>query len=789
MTELGKKARIKLHWKVSPYDYSKERVDTITAKLSKKYNLPKDRIKVVPIFQTKGENGEDEVSVTSDIIQNIQEPKFQLKLFKDYLELNEINDCDFDLIEQIDSSINAKIDYQIYDKFRRYGIKWIKWDNFLSYGANNYFDFSSVKGLVSLTGENQSGKTTLSIDLIHFLLFGKTTKVPTQDKIFNKHLQEATNVVVEGCITIDNVDYIIKRTLSRPSLEKRTSKSKTTQKVEYYKIVGDTMEVLEDYDDNLQQENTHKTNKVIKEAVGKEDDFDLIMCVTEPTIDDLVNKKEAERGRLLARWIGLLPIEEKNTIAREIFNSDIKPKLVSNVYNEETIKQDIEAYKIEINRLKSEIETFEKDNIKIDEELVLLEAKKSELIASKKNINQDLVSIDLTTLNKSIENANRTLNVKKNMLYDVEKILKELGAVEFSMNEYDKLTKQLSFANQEIAAFREGYKSTKSMITQLKSSEYCPTCGRKLEGVDNSSKIAEMEERLKELEKNGKEKGTQIKAVEAMIESMKAARENYEIVSKKTIEKSALEVNIERINNELKELLQKKKDYDENADAIIKNNEIDINIRNNDVFINSKRSAKERNLSCIAIDKANIKTYSDSIEEKTKIISKIKEEEHLVKNWKIYLELVGKDGISKMVLRKALPIINGRLSEYLSDVCDFDVEVTINNKNDVMFNLIKDGVYSDLSSGSGFELTASGIALRAVLSELSTIPKSSILTLDEVWGRVAKTNYDNMKTLMEKVAKDYQAVLLISHLDEVKDMCSTHISVVKENNISKLVLK
>ena len=142
-----------------------------------------------------------------------------------------------------------------------------------------------------------------------------------------------------------------------------------------------------------------------------------------------------------------------------------------------------------------------------------------------------------------------------------------------------------------------------------------------------------------------------------------------------------------------------------------------------------------------------------------------------------------------MVLRKTLPIINAKLSKLLNDVCDFDVEVAINQKNDVMFYLIKDGIYSDLSSGSGFELTASGIALRAVLSELSTIPKASILTLDELWGRVAKANYDNMKNLIEKVAKQYEAVFLISHSDEVRDMCENHISVIKENNISKVVLK
>ena len=75
------------------------------------------------------------------------------------------------------------------------------------------------------------------------------------------------------------------------------------------------------------------------------------------------------------------------------------------------------------------------------------------------------------------------------------------------------------------------------------------------------------------------------------------------------------------------------------------------------------------------------------------------------------------------------------------------------------------------------------------ISELSTIPVSNILTYDEVWGRVAKANYENMKNLIEKVAKQYEAVFLISHSDEVRDWCDCHVSVVKENNISKVVLK
>ena len=89
-----------------------------------------------------------EISVTNDIIANIQNTDFQLKLFKEYLKINNIIDYDFDIIKSIDAEINTNINYDVYDKYKRYKLKWIKWNNFLSYGNDNYFDFTKLKGLV-----------------------------------------------------------------------------------------------------------------------------------------------------------------------------------------------------------------------------------------------------------------------------------------------------------------------------------------------------------------------------------------------------------------------------------------------------------------------------------------------------------------------------------------------------------------------------------------------------------------------------------------------------------------
>ena len=790
MIELGSKARVLVNWNVSMYDYSKDKEKDIISKISKKYSIPKEKIRVSPQFLTVGENGED-LSVTTEIIQNIQDPMFQQKLFKEYLSLNDIKDYDFERISAIDSEINAKIDYQVYDKYRRYCVKWVKWDNFLSYGSDNFFDFTKMKGLVLLSGEpaNQSGKTTFAIDLLHFLLYGKTTKVDTLAKVFNKHIPNATQVLVEGCITIDGEDYIIKRTITRPALSKRSAKSKVSQKVEYYKIIGDTQTELEEYVDNQQEENSVQTNKVIKEAIGRESDFDLIMSISETTLDELVKKKEAERGRLLSRWIGLLPIEEKEALAREKFNSEIKPSLISNLYSSASVTEERDAFLMRIETLTKYNAKLDEENKKTDTTIANLEQTKQTLSNAKKGIDTELAKIDIATLSKQMEECLIQGKTKKNEHDNIVKELKELENIEFSIEEYESTQKKLNEATTRLAVLGEKYSSTKQQIEKLKKSEYCPTCGRKLDNVDNSSMIETLSKELSFIGEDGRKAREESNALSKQMEELKNKRLKYEERNKIEVKQAALELNLERLRSEYKDLASKKKEYEKNSEAIDKNNEIELQIRNTDELIRSNRECFQNNLQIIARNKSDVESYKGEIKKREDILKRIAEEEKLVKNWKIYLDLVGKNGITKMVLRKALPIINAQLVQLLSDVCDFDIEVAINSKNDVVFNLIKDGVRSDLNSGSGFELTASALALRAVLADMSTIPRMCGVVLDEVWGRVARDNYDNMRHLIEKISKSYEWMFLISHLNEVKDWCESNVVVTKENNISKIAMK
>ena len=790
MIEIGSKSKIKVTWKVSPYDFSRDKIKTIESKLSKKFGIPRDNVKVLPEFILLNDKGQN-VSISHDVINNIQNPEFQKTLFKEYIVENNIQDCDFDFVTKIDAEINSKINYDVYDKYRRYSIKWIKWSNFLSYGEDNYFDFSNLKGLVLLNGEpaNQSGKTTFAIDLLHFLLFGRTTKAATQDKIFNKHLPEKTEVVVEGCISVDGEDYIIKRKLTRPALTKRSSKSKTIQKVEYYRIVGGVEEELDEYVDNQQEENNVKTNKAIKEVIGNEEDFDMIICTTSSNLDELIEKKETERGRLLSRWIGLLPLEQKDALARDYYNTSVKRLFKSNIYNSQDLQEEINAIKLSNSVLTEEIAKYLNEIDKLDKEYVSLEEEKNNLLQAKSLINEDVLKLDITTLQVKIENCKKQGVLKKEERDSAKSKLDLLSNIDFSINEYNKLIAEKNDKSLELNTLRNEFKHNKEYIKSLVNDEYCPTCGRKFENKDNSSKINELQEKNNVLALNGKELSEKISSIDDLINKMNENSEKYKEKTKLETLIPTLDFTITNLRMEYKDLMSKLDEYNKNKDAIDRNNKLDISINNIKVKINNNRNTKDTNLSFINNNKARIEVNNKNIKDRLELIESIKEEQKIEKNWKIYLDMVGKNGIAKMVLRKTLPIINAQIARLLNGVCDFDVVIDITEKNDVMFYLVKDNVKSDLTSGSGFEKTASALAIRSVLGNISTLPKSNIFVVDEILGRVAKENYDNMRMLYEKILENFDCIIQISHLEEIKDWHSSIITVKKDNNISKLILQ
>jgi DNA repair exonuclease SbcCD ATPase subunit len=166
------------------------------------------------------------------------------------------------------------------------------------------------------------------------------------------------------------------------------------------------------------------------------------------------------------------------------------------------------------------------------------------------------------------------------------------------------------------------------------------------------------------------------------------------------------------------------------------------------------------------------------------MISVIEKELTVEKMYKLYVDMVGKKGVSKIVLRSVLPIINSELERLLEGVCDFDVEVRMDDKNEVHLMMIKDGVEGPLKSTSGFERTVSSVALRCVLGVVSTLPMPNFIAFDEVLDKVAPDFIPNMKPLFDKIKDMYDKVFIITHDELARDWSDKMITITKKDNVS-----
>lgn len=790
--EIGQLSKVEIQWNVRPVDYSAEKADEIRSKMAFKYGIPKKNTYINANFIKQNSNGENEIA-TADIVQNIQDPKFQQELFKQYLVDNNITDYDLDEIIKIDNIINSLIDYSVYDKFRRYKIEWVRWSNFLSYGENNFIDFNDLSGLVLLKSEpaNQGGKTNFACDLIEFLLFGgvDSGKANVLKKIFNKHLPDATEVKVEGGIEIDGEHYVIKRTLTRPNKKKRTSKSVVTQKVEYFRVVDGTEIILDDVE-NLEGESNTKTNKIIKEAIGNKKDFNLVVLANSDNLKELVSMKDTERGKLLSRWIGLLPLEEKDIKAREKWNKEISPSLLSGKYNKEDLKNFVETSNKQIIELNDYIKDTENKLKECDTNIIKFNKEKEDLFGLKQFIDPSIDNIDIKTVETKLSNISNEGKTIALQIENVDKEINDIGNVEYHDNVYQHYVEERDMLVHNIAQIKADITILRQQILSLEKAEFCPTCGQKLKNVDNSQLIQENKDKEQVLYNNGVGTNQKLEEVKKILFQLEENRKKFQQKNTLEIKKASLNVALSTKRTEYTETKNILNNLIRSKEAIEHNNKIDIKINVLKANITTEEGIKYRLITENEGFKKEIERLKRQISEHEIIINKLTEEEKVVKAWKYYLMMVGKNGIGKMVLRQTLPIINTELNYLLEDVCDFNVNVEIDDKNDINFSIITDDVKSDLSSGSGFEQTVAALALRAVLGNISTMSRPSFMLLDEVLGGVAKDNYENIKKLYDRMLKDYSFIFQVTHLDDIADWHNTTVIVKKENRVSTIsVLK
>jgi len=796
-------AKIKVYWDDKPENYSKENKIIVRNHFATKYGVAKSNINVV-YRPVKVNNKGEMVEISGAGIENIMDTGYQRELFKEWLT-RENKDVDFARLCKLDDRINAELNIDSSDTTHKsWSLNWMMINGFLCFGANNFVSFTNLNGLTIVNSypENQGGKTTFSIDAFKFLLYGKTSKTDKNEQIFNQYWDN-DELIVRGMINLESKEIVIERLLTRK--KKRNGGWNVTNKLNFYEVQPDGEEI------EMNDEDAKATTEELRTSVGSENDFELVTLATMRNLDDLIGLTTTESGKLLTRFIGLEVIELKSEAARGLYNAFAKTKK-SNHYDIVTLRNEIDGYEPASNVDDPEAKDHpqvvrvygHKDNIEsgkasleklgTDQELnnKLIQqynTEKDTLLSSKKQIDAEILTLNPSKINQDIADITAKGVGFKTRVDELVKTIEPLKLIKFDEDRHHILTTRQTKANSEKAVKAAEKIRLEKVVADLIAGGICQACNRALDNVDNSAHIAEHNKTIATILTEWETLEAELTKIKVELDAMAETKAKVDSKDKLEVEKDRVELEIDGLRAKIKSKKDDLKKYNANLEGIDFNKDIDTKVDMVKTKLNVCDHAKTELTQKIERTKIDITKNEEDIVSKEKLIEQIKKEEEVDKLFKIYIEMVGKKGISKLVLRSVLPIINSEVQRLLDGVVDFDVEIFINDKNDVQFMIIKDEVEKHLKSGSGLETTAASIALRCVLGKMSCLPMPNFITFDEVLGKVAMVNIPLMKPLFDKITDMYDTVFFITHNEEVKDWADSIITIKKENNISSIYVK
>jgi DNA repair exonuclease SbcCD ATPase subunit len=762
---------IKVTWRDTFENFTPEKISRVKTYFQKKYNA-----KSVKIITTVLSHKNDTKLNSLDLSENITDFEYQNSLMKDFISENKI-DVKWDLIERLDKKVNEKyiLENKTKIKYNKWYLEKIEFSNFLSYGQDNLIDLTVLPGItvVESTPKNFGGKSTATIDLLMFLFFNKTTKSKTNIEIFNRFSTE-DNVHIKGYIKIDGVSYIIERKLNRKKT--KSGDYNVTSTIEFYKIDDDGNII------NLNGEQRRETEQFITSAIGTEEDFLSTILTNGYNLEELIESKPTARGQILTKFLGLEILKEKEEICKNI-QSEWSKKLISNQYNIIDLIETNKTLDGEIINLNDDFINKE-NNLKSHKKyLSELELKKENLLKSRNNIESELIKVNSDQIKTEISDLNIQMNVSVNQLNFIT--VKEPS--EYYVEEQHESIKTL--LNEETFKLRilsDEIKKQEKVISELENSAVCPLCKQSLSEVDHTDEIKKINQsisdnriELEKLEKNI----LKISKEEGHFSTIKSEFDEYE---KNKIKKTKYELDIEIKKSSIEKLQSKLDEFIKNKEKLDEN----IKIDNNLIVLKTQIETASANINSTLISIESIKNKIENFKEKINInkdlINKIKQENDTQSIFKIYLTMFGKNGISKVILKNMVPLINQELYHLLVDSCSFILELNINDKNDVELIMIdtETRVVKPIISGSGYERTISSLAMRSVLTKISALPKPNLVVMDEVFGKIADENLEMVGEFFKKIKKYFDHIMVISHNSLIRNWSDNLIMINKENNIS-----
>ena len=761
---------VQVVWEDYAENFTQEKIKSVRHYFQKKYQTT--NVNVI----TKSKVTKD-TTHNVDISFNILDKNYQQELSKSYLESKSL-DIYLDKVLDIDSKVDNRmmLNDGESEPFKRWYIKNIEFSNFLSYGDNQKIDFEKCDGIsvVESNPPNFGGKTVLTVDLLLFLFFNETTKTTKAEEVFNR-FTDKNKVLVKGEVLIDGEEYIILRTIERKKSKSGDWNVKT--ELDFFKRLSDGSVI------NFTGEQRRETEKFIKTSIGTKEDFLMTILTTATNLEELIDSKPTARGQVLSRFMGLDFLKRKEEVGKEIYG-EFSKSMISNIYSSEKLKTDNQEKTDLITQLQNSNSELNVKLVEVQGRIIKGQEYKDELLKKKHtDIDVEISKLIPDNVKQEIESLN---NQKNKVLNDIKELNLTEPSEYYYEDKHDEVKDQYNNLNKELIQLETKIEDIEKLKSSVEGGIKCEHCGIELmNAAITNAKIAELDGYI--MQKDQIYVTMQVlTGIEQTFVRLKKEFDEYE---KNKLIREKYDVSIESFDLKIEKSNQTLGRYNNLLDKIKENEKIDSLLIRAGIRIDDLERQKSQKEQEITTSESKITNLNEKIKNNLNMIIKIGEEEEKEKLYKIYLETFGKNGISKIIMKTMMPLINSELQRLMEDSSFFRLEVRINDKNEVDFIMIDNGTGIEklMSSGSGYERTIASLALRSVLSKVCSLPKPNIVVFDEVFGKVSNENLDMVLEFFVKIKDYFEKIFVISHNPMINQTADTIIKIKKEDNISKVL--
>ena len=167
-------------------------------------------------------------------------------------------------------------------------------------------------------------------------------------------------------------------------------------------------------------------------------------------------------------------------------------------------------------------------------------------------------------------------------------------------------------------------------------------------------------------------------------------------------------------------------------------------------------------------------------------INKVEELEDSHQAYQYLLEAIKRDGVPYDLISKSLPTVEGAVNDILAQIVDFSIVFNMDGKQIDTHIVYDDDRVWPLELSSGMERFVSSLAIRVGLMNVSNLPRSNFLAIDEGWGTMDSENLNSVSQLFQYLKSQFQFTMVVSHIETMRDFVDTLLEIKKVDGSSSV---